>query len=145
VASILYYIKHFIFGFRNIGRIILGADRLTSDELREKIVSGYTPPVSVDEDLCLGCGVCSHICPTKAIEMVEYGAKIELTPGRFKEKVPKIDHVKCVYCLQCHDNCPCFTLHKMPAAIHPRGVEITGVKAQELFTEKEVDDAQETS
>jgi energy-converting hydrogenase B subunit L len=132
-------------GLHNIPKILFGHRRLVDLEMRDKIVSGSVPALdTVDKDLCLGCGVCSHVCPTKAITMKPLTERIMLTENRFKEKIPEIDHMKCVYCFQCHDNCPVFTLHKLPAAIHPRGIKVTGIKAQDLFKKKgEESDAQE--
>ncbi|MFH1403586.1 MAG: 4Fe-4S binding protein [Candidatus Altiarchaeota archaeon] len=134
MRSLLRILKHVAFGVHNIPKILFGTSRLTDMEMRRNILSNSIPPlVTVDEDLCLGCGVCSHICPTKAITMRPLEERIELTDKRFKEKVPEIDHMKCVYCFQCHDNCPTFTLHKIAGSIHPRGVKVTGVKARDLF------------
>ncbi len=125
-------------GVHNIPKILFGQGRLTNKEMSSNILSGKVPPlVTVDTDLCLGCGVCSHVCPTKAITMNPLEEKINLTDKRIKDKIPEIDHMKCVYCFQCHDNCPTFTLHKKSAAIHPRGIKKTGIKAQDLFENQE--------
>ncbi|MFC2162498.1 4Fe-4S dicluster domain-containing protein [Candidatus Altiarchaeota archaeon] len=133
----LMIIKHVLLGAHNIPKILFGNGRLTDAKMRKDILAGTVPPlVTVDADLCLGCSVCSHICPAKAITMKELPKKIQLTETRVKEKIPEIDHMKCVYCFQCHDTCPVFTLHKKPAAIHPRGVKTTGIKAEDLFPKK---------
>ena len=134
-------LKHIAYGVHNIPKIIFGTGRLVDEDMKKRITSGeLAEPLTVDEDLCMGCGVCANICPTKAITMRETGEKIELTQGRYKEKVPVIEHIKCVYCFQCHDTCPVFTVHKKPAAIHPRGIKVTGIKAQELFKQPEGDE-----
>ena len=33
------------------------------------VKEGYPPPVSVDEDMCSGCGICVSLCPYEAIEV----------------------------------------------------------------------------
>lgn len=47
-------------------------------------------------DLCVGCGICSKVCPAKAIEMVEVDGK----------KRPQIQLAKCIFCYQCAESCP---------------------------------------
>lgn len=52
----------------------------------------------VEKELCLGCGACSSVCPSGAIEMA-YDIKL----GSY---VPKIDPVKCTNCGLCRKICP---------------------------------------
>ena len=49
-------------------------------------------------DKCKQCGICSKVCPNKAIEMVP-------VKGR-KGFYPKIDLGKCCFCALCEDVCP---------------------------------------
>jgi len=46
----------------------------------------------VNEEMCVGCGVCVEECPVEAISMVEETACI--------------DDEKCIRCGRCHDACP---------------------------------------
>ena len=46
----------------------------------------------VNEEMCVGCGVCVDECPVEAISMVEEAARI--------------DEEKCIRCGRCHDACP---------------------------------------
>jgi formate hydrogenlyase subunit 6/NADH:ubiquinone oxidoreductase subunit I len=50
----------------------------------------------LDENQCIGCGICSRNCPSKAIEIVEINGK----------KYPQFNLGKCVFCYQCVDTCP---------------------------------------
>jgi ferredoxin len=46
----------------------------------------------VDEDKCVGCGVCVQQCPTDAISL--------------KDGKAEIDMEKCIRCGRCHEACP---------------------------------------
>jgi len=46
----------------------------------------------VNEEMCIGCGVCVEECPVEAMSMVEETARI--------------DEESCIRCGQCHDLCP---------------------------------------
>ncbi len=46
----------------------------------------------VDQERCIGCGICVDICPTGAISV--------------KEGKAGIDMEKCIRCGKCHDACP---------------------------------------
>jgi ferredoxin len=43
----------------------------------------------VDEEYCLGCGVCSHFCPSGAIKMVERDKKV-IPPKTYKELMVRL-------------------------------------------------------
>ena len=132
--ELLLPLKHVLFGAKNVVRILLGADRQTDREMRRSVLAGLVKyPETVDVDLCLGCGVCSLICPMKCITMKPLQKKVMLAENQYKERYPEIDTVKCMFCFQCHDNCPVYVVHHRPAAIHPRGIRKTGMKAEELF------------
>ena len=50
-----------------------------------------------DAQLCVGCGLCSKECPSRAIEMVEVdGGK----------RRPQFRLDKCLFCYQCAESCP---------------------------------------
>ncbi len=59
------------------------------------------PPKSVidevvNEDLCIGCGTCAAVCPTRCIEMVYGKPKIERSVNRSE----------CIKCGSCYFHCP---------------------------------------
>ena len=45
---------------------------------------------------CVGCGLCSRVCPSRAIEMIGKGFKAEI-----KHYVDR-----CMFCGQCAESCP---------------------------------------
>ncbi len=59
-------------------------------------VENYRGRQLLDIDKCIGCGLCSRVCPNDAIKMVEYGDK----------KCPQIHLGKCCFCALCAENCP---------------------------------------
>ncbi|RLF49558.1 MAG: NADH-quinone oxidoreductase subunit I [Thermoplasmata archaeon] len=67
------------------------------------IPDGYRGEHEFNIDLCISCGLCSKICPNRAIDMVE-------APEEYREKYPKryprIDLGKCCFCALCQDICP---------------------------------------
>ena len=48
-----------------------------------------------NDQLCIGCGLCSKECPSKAIEMIEVDGK----------KHPQFRLDKCIFCFQCAETC----------------------------------------
>lgn len=109
--------------YSNLSRLIFRYDRATSMDLRKQILDGSVEPNKLENwDGCLGCGACANVCPMECIEMVPIDQPVEIIPGYVKRSVPQIDTMKCIYCFQCHDNCPVTALFGLPATIHPREV-----------------------
>jgi len=50
----------------------------------------------LDIEKCIGCGMCSRVCPNDAVKMVEYNDK----------KCPEIHMGKCCFCGLCAEHCP---------------------------------------
>jgi len=63
---------------------------------KPKLADDFRGQLIFDFDLCIGCGLCSRDCPSKAIEMVEVDGK----------KCPQLNLSKCVFCYQCAETCP---------------------------------------
>lgn len=57
-------------------------------------VSGASGEIVVDEDLCVHCGLCTGVCPTKALTLD--GETYRLTFSRSR----------CIVCEQCVPTCP---------------------------------------
>ncbi|MHC1599175.1 MAG: 4Fe-4S binding protein [Candidatus Methanofastidiosia archaeon] len=120
--------------YDNLGRIIFAKDRKTSIQMRNKILAGQvTYPKTVNENACIGCGACANICPVDAIDMELLKKPVKITKSYVKEKHPVFNPLKCMYCFQCHDNCPIFAFYGMPAAIHPRHVGDFDINLTELL------------
>ncbi len=67
-------------------------------------IEGYRGPPTIDENLCIACGLCTQECPSKALEAEEGGK-------------PRLNQWVCMSCSRCE-------------AICPRGA----VKASSMFT-----------
>jgi formate hydrogenlyase subunit 6/NADH:ubiquinone oxidoreductase subunit I len=59
-------------------------------------VENYRGRQLLDIEKCVGCGMCSRVCPNDAIVMVEFNDK----------KCPQIHLGKCCFCGLCAENCP---------------------------------------
>lgn len=53
---------------------------------------------SLNWDTCIGCRMCSRVCPARAIEMTNIEGEEKLHP--------KIDYGRCTFCQFCVDVCP---------------------------------------
>jgi len=132
------FAKIFLTGiYENLERIIFGSDRYTDIELRNAILSGTVKlPKTVIEELCIGCEGCANVCPTKAIEMIPI-EPIKITENYIKDKIPRINAEKCIYCLYCHDFCPVFSVFNEVSPIHPRDVgEYVEIDVSKLLQKK---------
>ncbi len=57
-------------------------------------VSFASREISIDEDLCVHCGLCTGVCPTEALTLDPQTAMLTFTRSR------------CVVCEQCIPTCP---------------------------------------
>ena len=69
-----------------------------------------------DWDKCIGCGTCSEICPTEAINMIEV-LTLEDKQGAKKER-PAFDYGRCSFCALCVDICTSDSLGMSKEYIH---------------------------
>ncbi|MEZ5334063.1 MAG: 4Fe-4S binding protein [Methanolobus sp.] len=53
--------------------------------------------IIIDEDLCTGCGICTKVCPTRIIELVE---------GLNLPQVQEENVLRCIKCGHCEVFCP---------------------------------------
>jgi formate hydrogenlyase subunit 6/NADH:ubiquinone oxidoreductase subunit I len=84
----------------------------------------YRGALEVDDNLCVGCGICAKVCPNTCIFMVPYEKG---NPAM----IPEIDLQHCMYCGLCVDYCP-------PGAIyHTHVVKIVGFKRSDLYLSQE--------
>ncbi len=66
---------------------------------------GFRGKISIDYNKCVGCGLCSRVCPAFAIEMIQVGFR-EVSGKKIPVKKPKVDVGKCLFCAQCAEVCP---------------------------------------
>jgi len=57
---------------------------------------GFRGRISFNREKCIGCQLCSRVCPAKAIEVIEDE----------KGKRPVFLIYRCIYCGQCAEVCP---------------------------------------
>ncbi|MCD6591949.1 MAG: NADH-quinone oxidoreductase subunit I [Thaumarchaeota archaeon] len=60
------------------------------------VPEGLRGRISFDREKCIGCQLCSRVCPAKAIQIIEDE----------KGKRPVFLIYRCIYCGQCADVCP---------------------------------------
>jgi energy-converting hydrogenase B subunit L len=120
--------------YTNFVRIVAKSDRATSMEIRKSIVTlSVQPTPTVLDETCIGCSGCFNVCPTKAITMMQLEKPVEIVEGYMRTQVPRIDLLKCVYCLNCHDICPIFSIFGEAAPIHPRDTGSPHLTLQEIL------------
>jgi len=76
--------------------------------------------LEVDDDLCIGCGICAMHCPNQCIFMVPY------EKGK-PPMIPEIDLIHCMYCGVCTEVCPTNAIY------HTHVVNIVGYKREDLY------------
>jgi len=76
----------------------------TENELKvERILHAKRYALTLDKNLCTGCGICKIICPREAIEI----KTIPKTAGqKTKHAIINVDELKCHYCGVCNSMCP---------------------------------------
>ena len=97
----------------HISQVIAAVKQLAVD-------AGYSSPltaVSVDEDLCSGCGICVMVCPYEAPSLFEKEVDGEL------DRFSQVDPNKCMGCGTCVAACPL-------GAIAREGVSNADITAQ---------------
>ena len=76
-------------------------------------VAGIRAMVTWRIEKCIRCSLCSQICPSEAIEVIEKGTKAEITY--------RLD--RCIFCVECVDICPTKAIEtttKYELAFHSR-------------------------
>jgi len=56
----------------------------------------YRGRLLLDPNKCVSCGICTTICPTRALELIETSTR----------KLPQLDLARCCFCGFCAIHCP---------------------------------------
>lgn len=62
----------------------------------ENIWTIYRGALALDDELCIGCGMCARICPNQAVEIIKFKGKNR----------PRINIGRCMFCSLCIEYCP---------------------------------------
>lgn len=87
---------HRLSGATVVTMAIGNSSRLSSRKMMKKY------DISVNKELCIRCGTCIKLCPTKNLTLPEGQGAIET-------------HGKCTACLRCVNNCPSYSLRMLKA------------------------------
>ncbi|MBU6229883.1 MAG: 4Fe-4S binding protein [Cyanobacteria bacterium REEB459] len=63
-------------------------------EAQDINVSGASGEIAIDEALCVHCGLCTGVCPTRALTLDPHSFKLSFNRSR------------CIVCEQCIPTCP---------------------------------------
>jgi glutamate synthase (NADPH/NADH) small chain len=88
----------------------------------KEVPKGLRGKLEFDVDKCTGCTLCSQVCPTGTIEMVDRDPekedkRIERLEKAGAEKIRRIKKrpdfylFRCCYCQMCADVCPAGAIH----------------------------------
>jgi len=66
--------------------------------VKTKVPASYKGRPEYDEDLCVGCGACASVCPTRCISIED-----DIIT---KKRTLKLNYGTCVFCALCNDACP---------------------------------------
>lgn len=104
-------------------------ERIVDDHKNEVILSFYSrnQAVEFNKDLCVGCYVCSRVCPQEAIKQYHHDLIRKKTEDLFPD-IP--DAEKCSYCGTCAYMCPfsAITLKKDGEPVALEDIEIVQAK-----------------
>ncbi|UCE44462.1 MAG: 4Fe-4S dicluster domain-containing protein [Candidatus Bathyarchaeota archaeon] len=76
---------------------------MDKEQTIERVLHAKRYALTLDKELCTGCGICEEICPREAIEIKKF-PKVE--GERVEPPTINIDEQKCHYCGICDPICP---------------------------------------
>jgi len=71
------------------------------------VPQGFRGRVAVIDEKCMGCSMCSLVCPSHAVTMVPDQREVEFKGKKLvRKKRPQIEVFKCIRCALCERHCP---------------------------------------
>lgn len=67
--------------------------------VKAEVAKDFRGALKFDKEKCIGCKICTRVCPSNAIE-------IEKVADKEKEFKAIVLMDKCIFCGQCVDSCP---------------------------------------
>jgi len=100
--------------------------KIKNDKVNEVEVNFFTnnQGLELNKELCVGCGICTKVCPTKAILKPLTNGKVRI---KTEDLIPEIPNpLKCSYCGTCVYMCPfsSLTLKKNNSIVELSDLEI---------------------
>ena len=71
------------------------------------VPKGFRGRVAIDSGKCMGCSMCSLVCPSHCITMVPDQREVEFRGKKLvRKKKPQVELFKCIRCGLCERHCP---------------------------------------
>jgi formate hydrogenlyase subunit 6/NADH:ubiquinone oxidoreductase subunit I len=78
------------------------------------VSEGFRGKIAVEDEVCIGCSLCSVVCPTSCIEMVPDEKEVKRGERTIvRKRKPVVHLMTCIRCGLCEESCP-----TEPKAIH---------------------------
>jgi NADH-quinone oxidoreductase subunit I len=93
------------------------------------IPKAFRGRVSIIDEKCMGCSMCSLVCPSHAITMVPNQREVEFKGKKLvRKKKPEVKSYKCIRCGLCERHCPA------EAIVLNNELSLTGCDREEVIT-----------
>ena len=71
------------------------------------IPKGFRGRIAIIDEKCMGCSMCSLVCPSHCVTMVPDEREVEFRGKKLvRKKKPQVELFKCIRCGLCERHCP---------------------------------------